>query len=366
MPTKEIRPPQKNGWFSFSFFFLNAPYNGGINIKGYPMEKFRALRLHQTDTNTPDVRIEELSGDSLSIGNVLIINEYSSLNYKDALAITGEGRIIREFPMIPGIDAAGVVSESDDPNFNVGEHVILTGHGVGETHTGGMSERVRVPGSYLVKTPRSLDSRRAMQFGTGGLTGMLCVLAILDSDLKPADGPIAVSGAGGGVGGIATTVLSTLGYEVHAITGRASEHARLRELGAVDILSREDFSRDSKPLESTRFAGAIDTVGGQVLSTLITQTRYNGVIAATGNAGGFKLNTTVFPFILRNIRLQGVDSVHAPTQTRERAWQLLSENVTIEQIDSITATIGLLEVEKMAEKLIKNQISGRILIDVQN
>ena len=173
----------------------------------------------------------------------------------------------------------------------------------------------QVPGSYLVKTPKALDSRQAMQFGTGGLTGMLCVLALLDSGLKPVDGPIAVSGAGGGVGGIATTVLSTLGYEVHAITGRESEHARLKELGATKILNRTDFARDPKPLESTRFVGAIDTVGG-VLATLIPQIMYNGVIAATGNAGGFQFSTTVFPFILRNIRLQGVDSVHAQSEIR--------------------------------------------------
>ena len=329
------------------------------------MTDFRALRLHQTNTSAPDVKIEQLTKEDLSTGNVLITNEFSSLNYKDALAITGKGKIIRNFPMIPGIDAAGVVLESADPDFHEGEHVILTGHGVGETHTGGMSEQVRVPGSYLVKTPQALDSRKAMQFGTGGLTGMLCVLAVLDAGLKPADGPIAVSGAGGGVGGIATTVLSTLGYEVHAITGRESEHARLRELGAAEILNRTEFTRDPKPLESTRFAGAIDTVGGQVLATLIPQIMYNGVVAATGNAGGFQFSTTVFPFILRNIRLQGVDSVHAPTEMRERAWQLLSENVTTDQLDGSTRTIGLDQVLDTAEQLINNEVSGRILIDVR-
>jgi acrylyl-CoA reductase (NADPH) len=329
------------------------------------MTDFRALRLHQTNTSAPDVKIEQLTKEDLSTGNVLITNEFSSLNYKDALAITGKGKIIRNFPMIPGIDAAGVVLKSADPNFHEGEHVILTGHGVGETHTGGMSEQVRVPGSYLVKTPQALDSRKAMQFGTGGLTGMLCVLAVLDAGLKPADGPIAVSGAGGGVGGIATTVLSTLGYEVHAITGRESEHARLRKLGATEILNRAEFARDPKPLESTRFAGAIDTVGGQVLATLIPQIMYNGVVAATGNAGGFQFSTTVFPFILRNIRLQGVDSVHAPTEIRERAWQLLSENVTTDQLDGSTRTIDLDQVLDTAEQLINNEVSGRILIDVR-
>jgi len=329
------------------------------------MTEFRALRLHQTETSAPEIKIEHLTASDLSTGNVLVANEYSSLNYKDALAVTGKGKIIRNFPMIPGIDAAGVVLESDDPNFQPGEHVILTGHGVGETHTGGMSEQVRVPGSYLVKTPQALDSKKAMQFGTGGLTGMLCVLALLDSELKPSDGPIAVSGAGGGVGGIATTVLSTLGYEVHAITGRESEHARLKELGATEILNRADFTRDPKPLESTRFAGAIDTVGGQILATLIPQIMYNGVVAATGNAGGFQFSTTVFPFILRNIRLQGVDSVHAPTERRERAWQFRSENVTTDQLDASTRTVSLGEVKDTAEQLIANQVSGRILIDVR-
>ncbi len=329
------------------------------------MTEFRALRLHQSDTSAPDVRLESLTAHDLSTGNVLIANEYSSLNFKDALAITGKGKIIRQFPMIPGIDAAGVVLESDDPEFAPGEHVILTGHGVGETHTGGMAERVRVPGSYLVKTPSGLDSRRAMQFGTGGLTGMLCVLALLDSDLKPADGPIAVSGASGGVGSVATTVLATLGYEVHAITGRDSESPRLKSLGASEVLDRSEFMRDAKPLESTRFAGAIDTVGGQCLATLIAQMQYGGIVAATGNAGGIQLNTTVFPFILRNVRLQGVDSVHAPAETRTRAWQMLSENMTPEQIDGSTRTIGLSAVEETAEQLINNQVAGRILIDVR-
>lgn len=330
------------------------------------MTGFRALRLHKTAAKGPEIQIENLTANELSTGNVLISNEYSSLNYKDALAVTGSAKIIRDFPMIPGIDAAGVVMQSDDPDFQEGEHVILTGHGVGETHTGGMAEQVRVPGSYLVKTPHALDSRKAMQFGTGGLTGMLCVLALLDSQLKPADGPIAVSGAGGGVGGIATTVLSTLGYDVHAITGRESEHSRLKALGATEILSRYDFDRDPKPLESTRFAGAIDTVGGPILATLIPQIMYNGVIAATGNAGGFQFTTTVFPFILRNIRLQGVDSVHAPRETRERAWQLLSENVTTEQLDANTSTIGLNDIFATANQMINNQISGRILIDVRS
>lgn len=328
------------------------------------MPTFRALRLYQSDSKQPEVRIEHLNQDDLSTGNVLISNEYSSLNYKDALAITGKGKIIRTFPMIPGIDAAGVVLHSDDPDFKPGEHVILTGHGVGETHTGGMAEQVRVPGSYLVKTPAGLDSRRAMQFGTGGLTGMLCVLALLDSELKPADGPIAVSGASGGVGSVATAVLSTLGYEVHAISGRTHERERLMQLGATAVLDRNDFMRDPKPLESTRFAGAIDTVGGQCLASLIAQIQYNGVIAATGNAGGFALNTTVFPFILRNIRLQGVDSVHAPATRRARAWQLLTENMSAEQIDGSTRTIGLQDVADAAQQLIDNHISGRILIDV--
>ena len=330
------------------------------------MTDFRALRLHKTEASGPEIQIENVTANQLSTGNVLISNEYSSLNYKDALAVTGSAKIIRDFPMIPGIDAAGVVMQSDDPDFQEGEHVILTGHGVGETHTGGMAEQVRVPGSYLVKTPHALDSRKAMQFGTGGLTGMLCVLALLDSQLKPADGPIAVSGAGGGVGGIATTVLSTLGYDVHAITGRESEHSRLKALGAAEILSRNDFDRDPKPLESTRFAGAIDTVGGKILATLIPQIMYNGVIAATGNAGGFQFTTTVFPFILRKIRLQGVDSVHAPREIRERAWQLLSENVTTEQLDANTSTIGLNDIFATANQMINNQVSGRILIDVRS
>lgn len=329
------------------------------------MSVFRALRLYQDDpANAPVLKDEQLSLDALSPGNVTLACEYSSLNYKDALAITGKGKIIRHFPMIPGIDAAGVVIDSDDPQFQTGDRVVLTGHGVGENHTGGMAQRVRAPGSYLVQLPKTLSTRHAMQFGTGGLTGMLCVMALMDAGVKPIDGPVLVTGASGGVGTVATAILSSLGYTVHAVTGRQTEAERLTSLGAAVIESRETFNVSAKPLESTRWAGVVDTVGGAVLAKVLAQTQYGGTVVATGNAGGIQLETTVFPFILRNIRLQGVDSVQAPQEARERAWRLLAEHLPEQLMEGSVEVIGLAEVGLAAARLIDNQVSGRILIDV--
>ncbi|NBS12410.1 MAG: oxidoreductase [Gammaproteobacteria bacterium] len=329
------------------------------------MSVFRALRLYQDDpTTAPVLKDEQLFLEALSPGNVTLACEYSSLNYKDALAITGKGKIIRHFPMIPGIDAAGVVIDSDDPQLQAGDRVVLTGHGVGENHTGGMAQRVRAPGSYLVQLPKTLSTRHAMQFGTGGLTGMLCVMALMDAGVKPIDGPVLVTGASGGVGTVATAILSSLGYTVHAVTGRQAEAERLTSLGAAVIESRETFNVPAKPLESTRWAGVVDTVGGAVLAKVLAQTQYGGTVVATGNAGGIKLETTVFPFILRNIRLQGVDSVQAPKDARERAWRLLAEHLPEQLMEGSVEVIGLGEVGLAAERLIDNQVSGRILIDV--
>lgn len=329
------------------------------------MSTFRALRLHQIEgQSAPQLRLETLSESDLSSGNVVIACQYSSLNYKDALAITGKGKIIRSFPMIPGIDAAGEVVRSDDPQFQPGDRVVLTGHGVGEHHTGGMAERVRVPGSYLVHLPTALSTRHAMQFGTGGLTGMLCVMALIDAGVKPIDGPVLVTGASGGVGTVATAILASMGYTVHAVTGRAAEVPRLKALGATAIEPRSDFLVDAKPLESTRWTGVIDTVGGAVLAKVLAQTQYGGTVVATGNAGGIRLETTVFPFILRNVRLQGVDSVQAPQAARERAWSLLSEHLPETLMEDSVEIIGLSEVADAAERLIQNQVSGRILIEI--
>ena len=329
------------------------------------MSQFRALRLHREDADqAPVLQLEMLSVDALSPGNVILACDYSSLNYKDALAITGKGKVIRTFPMIPGIDAAGLVTESDDPQFRPGDRVVLTGHGVGENHTGGMAQRARVPGSYLVHLPTTLSTRHAMQFGTGGLTGMLCVMALIDAGVKPVDGSVLVTGASGGVGTVATAILASLGYTVHAVTGRAAEADRLINLGASVIESRADFHAPAKPLESTRWAGVVDTVGGAVLAKVLSQTQYGGTVVATGNAGGIQLETTVFPFILRNIRLQGVDSVQASQEARERAWRLLAEHLPERLMESSVEVIGLDEVGQAAVRLINNQVSGRIVIDV--
>ncbi|MFA8114920.1 acrylyl-CoA reductase (NADPH) [Escherichia coli] len=322
----------------------------------------QALLLEQQDGKTL-ASVKTLDESCLPEGDVTVDVHWSSLNYKDALAITGKGKIIRNFPMIPGIDFAGTVRTSEDPRFHAGQDVLLTGWGVGENHWGGLAEQARVKGDWLVAMPQGLDARKAMIIGTAGFTAMLCVMALEDAGVRPQDGEIVVTGASGGVGSTAVALLHKLGYQVVAVSGRESTHEYLKSLGASRILSRDEFA-ESRPLEKQLWAGAIDTVGDKVLAKVLAQMNYGGCVAACGLAGSFTLPTTVMPFILRNVRLQGVDSVMTPPARRAQAWQRLVADLPESFYTQAAQEISLAEAPKFAEAIINNQIQGRTLVKV--
>lgn len=323
----------------------------------------QALILEQQDGKTL-ASVQPLDENQLPEGDVTVDVHWSSLNYKDALAITGKGKIIRNFPMIPGIDFAGTVRTSEDPRFHAGQEVLLTGWGVGENHWGGLAERARVKGDWLVALPKGLDGRKAMVIGTAGFTAMLCVMALEDAGIRPQDGEIVVTGASGGVGSTAVALLHKLGYQVAAVSGRESTHDYLKSLGANRILGRDEFA-ESRPLEKQLWAGAIDTVGDKVLAKVLAQMNYGGCVAACGLAGGFVLPTTVMPFILRNVRLQGVDSVMTPPARRAQAWQRLVNDLPESFYTQAATEITLADAPKFADAIINNQVQGRTLVKVQ-
>ena len=322
----------------------------------------QALLLEQQDGKTL-ASVQTLDESRLPEGDVTVDVHWSSLNYKDALAITGKGKIIRNFPMIPGIDFAGTVRTSEDPRFHAGQEVLLTGWGVGENHWGGLAEQARVKGDWLVAMPQGLDARKAMIIGTAGFTAMLCVMALEDAGVRPQDGEIVVTGASGGVGSTAVALLHKLGYQVVAVSGRESTHEYLKSLGASRVLPRDEIA-ESRPLEKQVWAGAIDTVGDKVLAKVLAQMNYGGCVAACGLAGGFTLPTTVMPFILRNVRLQGVDSVMTPPERRAQAWQRLVADLPESFYTQAAKEISLSEAPNFAEAIINNQIQGRTLVKV--
>ncbi|MFP1879016.1 MDR family oxidoreductase [Lonsdalea quercina] len=320
------------------------------------------LEQHQGKT-VPEVRT--IDPTQLPEGNVTVDVSWSSINYKDALAITGQGKIVRQFPMIPGIDFAGTVHCSDDDAFAVGQSVILTGWGVGENHWGGLAQSARVKSDWLVALPEGLSTRQAMIIGTAGFTAMLCVMALEEGGVTPADGEIIVTGASGGVGSTAIALLHALGYQVTALSGRAENADYLRQLGAGQVLDRQEFTAAPRPLEKQRWAGAIDTVGDNVLATLLAQMNYGATVAACGLAGGIALPTTVMPFILRNVRLQGVDSVMAPQPRRQQAWERLAELLPASFYDQVAKEIPLADVPAAAADLIANRVTGRTLVKLR-
>lgn len=322
----------------------------------------QALLLEQQDGKTL-ASVQTLDESRLPEGDVTVDVHWSSLNYKDALAITGKGKIIRNFPMIPGIDFAGTVRTSEDPRFHAGQEVLLTGWGVGENHWGGLAEQARVKGDWLVAMPQGLDARKAMIIGTAGFTAMLCVMALEDAGVRPQDGEIVVTGASGGVGSTAVALLHKLGYQVVAVSGRESTHEYLKSLGASRILSRDEFA-ESRPLEKQLWAGAIDTVGDKVLAKVLAQMNYGGCVAACGLAGGFALPTTVMPFILRNVRLQGVDSVMTPAERRAEAWERLVQDLPASFFDQSATEITLSQAPEFANKIMDNQFHGRALVKI--
>lgn len=323
------------------------------------MQTFKALVVESGDPYTAQIRQATL--DELPQGDVLVRVAYSSLNYKDGLAITGAGKVIRSFPMVPGIDLAGTVLESASPAYKPGDSVILTGWGVGERHWGGLAELARVRSEWLVPLPQGLSFQQAMGIGTAGFTAMLAVMA-LEAHAIDKSKEVLVTGAAGGVGSLAVALLARLGYRVVASTGRTSEEAYLRSLGAGEILDRAALTAPSKPLESERFGGAVDTVGGAVLAGVLPRMAYGGSVAACGNAGGVKLETTVFPFILRGVNLLGIDSVMCPREKRLEAWQRLAHDLPRPLLEEAMQVVSLEEVPERAQAILQGQVRGRVVV----
>lgn len=321
----------------------------------------KALLVEQHDDKL-NANVQDIDEKILPIHEVIVDIHYSTLNYKDGLAITGKGKILRQLPMVPGIDFSGVVHHSEDPRFHIGQHVLLTGWGVGENHWGGLAQKAGVKGDWLTAVPEGLSLKNAMIIGTAGFTAMLCVMALEQGGVTPKSGDILVTGASGGVGSTAISLLTALGYQVTALSGRASNHDYLRKLGAQNIITREEFESAGRALDKQRWAGAIDTVGGQILANILSQTNYNGTVAACGLAGSFSLPTTVMPFILRNVRLQGVDSVYFPAEKRAQVWQRLLKLLPETFYQQAMTEITLDEVPRYAQMIMDNQVTGRTLV----
>ena len=308
--------------------------------------------------------LQNIDPTVLPEGDVTVQVEWSTLNYKDGLAITGKSPVVRRFPMVPGIDFAGTVTESTNAAWKTGDKVILNGWGVGETHCGGLAEVARVKGAWLVPLPKSFTTRQSMAIGTAGYTAMLCVLALEKHGIKPQDGEILVTGANGGVGSVAIALLAKLGYSVVASTGRIHEAEFLKALGANLVIDRAELSAPGKAIGKERWAGVIDTVGSHTLANACATTKYRGAVAACGLAGGMDFPSTVAPFILRGVTLYGIDSVMAPLNVRQEAWQRLAIDLDITKLDAMTREIGLSEVIAVGAELLEGKVRGRVVVDV--
>jgi acrylyl-CoA reductase (NADPH) len=330
------------------------------------LKPFRAIVVNKTESAYTATLSTVDESALLSTGDhdVLVKVDYSTINYKDGLAITGKSPIIRKFPMIPGIDFAGTVLESADARFKNGDAVILNGWGVGETHPGGLAQYARVKGDWLVHKPAAFTARQAMAIGTAGYTAMLCILAIEREGVTPANGEVLVTGAAGGVGSVAIAVLAALGYRVVASTGRMHEANYLQGLGAAEVIDRTELSSPGKPLGKERWAAVVDSVGSHTLANACASTKAEGVVAACGLAQGMDLPITVAPFILRGVILHGVNSVTAPRARRETAWQRLVQTLDLKKLDAMTCEISLSEVQQKAVDILAGNIRGRLVVDV--
>ncbi len=319
--------------------------------------------LIERDDRPYRATLTQLEESRLPAGDVTVRIDYSTLNYKDALAITGKAPVVRQFPMVPGIDFAGTVDGSEHPAYRAGDRVLLNGWGVGETHWGGLAQRARVKGDWLIPLPAAFTPRQSMAIGTAGYTAMLCIIALERHGVSPGSGEILVTGAAGGVGSVAVAVLAKLGFRVAAVTGRLAEADYLKRLGAAEILDRASFTAPGKPLAKERWAGAIDVVGGHTLANVCAALRYRGVVAACGLAGGMDFPASVAPFILRGITLAGVDSVMCPRDDRLEAWRRLSQDLDIGRLDLLTGEIGLSQAIDRAGALLEGRIRGRMVVD---
>lgn len=325
---------------------------------------FNALLVNRSEDKKISSSLETLEESQLPEGDVVVDIDYSTLNYKDALAITGAAPVIRSYPMVPGIDFSGTVVESSHASWKAGDKVILNGWGVGEMHWGGLAQKAKVNGDWLIELPKSLSTYQAMAIGTAGYTAMLCVMALQDNGIKPEDGEILVTGANGGVGSFAIAILSANGYDVVASTGRPHESAYLMELGAKECIDRSEMSEPGKPLAKERWAGVVDCVGSHTLANACASTKYGGTVAACGLAQGFDLPATVMPFILRSVTLAGVDSVNAPKTVRQDAWDNLAETLKPEIFEAVVEKIALSDAIETAGKLLKGEVRGRVVVDV--
>ena len=327
------------------------------------MGSFKAIRIDKAEKGTT-AALTTFDDSELMDGDVTVRVEWSTLNYKDGLAVTGKAPVVRRFPMIAGIDFAGTVESSANPQWKAGDKVICTGWGIGETHLGAYAEKARIKGDWLVRLPEGMTARDAMAIGTAGFTAMLAVMALERFGLTPANGPVVVTGAAGGVGSVAISLLSKLGFHVVASTGRATEEAYLRDLGAAEIIHRDELSGPPKPLAKERWAGAVDSVGSTTLANVLSMTKYHGAVAACGLAAGMDLPAFVAPFILRGVCLLGIDSVMCPIERRREAWSRLARDLDPRKLTEITSEIGLGEVIETGAKILQGQVRGRIVVKI--
>jgi acrylyl-CoA reductase (NADPH) len=324
---------------------------------------FRAIVIDKTDAGQ-NIGLKDFDENDLMDGDVTVRVEWSTVNYKDGLAVTGKAPVVRRFPMIPGIDFAGTVEASTHPDWQPGDQVILNGWGLGETHLGAYGAKARVKGDWLVRLPSGMSARDAMAIGTAGYTAMLAVMALEHHGLKPAGGPVVVTGAAGGVGSVAVAILARLGFQVTASTGRPQEADYLKRLGAAEIIDRKELAGAPRPLAKERWAGGIDVVGSATLANVLSMIRYRGAVAACGLAGGMDLPATVAPFILRGVSLLGIDSVMRPLPDRRAAWGRLAADLDRAKLNEMTGEIGLADVVEVGRKIVEGRVRGRIVVKI--
>ena len=325
---------------------------------------FKAIQISRDEEKKQSVDVVELTRDDLMDGDVTISVEATTINYKDGLAITGKSPVVRHWPMVPGIDLAGTVVESSSSDFKEGDAVLLNGFGVGEVHWGAYAGEARLSSDWLIPLPAGLTAKQAMGVGTAGYTAMLCVMALEKYGIRPASGPVVVTGANGGVGTVAIAILSKLGFDVIASTGRVNEADFLKELGATDIINRAELSEAGRPLGKERWVAGVDAVGSHTLANVLAQTKYGGAVAACGLAQGFDLPATVMPFILRGVGLLGVDSVMASKELRNEAWGRIVSDLDLSKLDSITNEIGFDDIVQTATDLVDGKVRGRVIVDM--
>ncbi|MER9075101.1 oxidoreductase [Mesorhizobium sp. M0904] len=327
-------------------------------------ETFKAILVSRDAEKNQSVAVTELTEADLMEGDVTVAVEATTVNYKDGLAITGKAPVIRRWPLVPGIDFAGTVISSSNPDWRKGDKVILNGWGVGETHFGAFAGRARVKGDWLVPLPDGMSPHDAMAIGTAGYTAMLCVIALERHGIVPDRGPVVVTGAAGGVGSVAISILSSLGYHVIASTGRAAESPYLIDLGAAEVISRDELAQPAKPLAKERWAGGVDAVGSHTLANVLSMTSYGGAVAACGLAGGMDLPASVAPFILRGVSLLGIDSVMAPKAVRLEAWRRIGTDLDHAKLASLSTSIGFDGIIGAAHDIIEGKIRGRVVVDM--